>query len=204
MYIKRRGKVCFMNTDKRTYKSDCACNRGHVLHHIYDTELDDYGHTHILHYYEIFCDDCVDRYHIETFRVYNDKNWDEYYYLVPNGMSINNRPSIHLPALSFEEHIVADYDKETLQAILQDMIRAKYCTRVVLLESKFIIDGYKKETKHRNLKLIITMLKNVLDKYDTYEWTHSKYERWFTKVKAEHDRIDALNAAAIMQSKRIS
>lgn len=106
-------------------------------------------------------------------------------YLVPNGLTfkIQTKPK-ELPFeqyLDFEGRIVAQFPKDMLLAIIEDMETNKYSTRLKLKESQDVVSLYYRAYKSKSLPNIISNIKTCIDSYDTYEWT-------FDKVKAFREK----------------
>ncbi len=192
----------------RTYRASCACGKGYVEYHEY-SEMNDWNQSREGTYGDrIECDACRSKYHIETrswsyYKHRGDYGTVEIKYLVPIGESINMKPEISLPSLSFEEEIVASYTQKELSDALTDMKDSKYSTRVKNEVSKDIITRYERRHKKRSLYPIVELLEKLVNKYGTFTWTNDKYVAQKISVQAENDRINKLNEEVEKRSFRL-
>ena len=157
--------------------SKCACGQGRVIKHCWQ-EDDDWNRSRSgISGYDIACPKCNEKYHIDTItRNYVCRPWisdgitvNEY--LVPRGLDL---PKVITPMTihpcSADAEIVSKYTEEAITDVIDDMIANKYSTRVQLQDSKNVIRICNKRLHTKSINKIVPFLKEILDKYNIYEW----------------------------------
>lgn len=185
----------------------CACGGGTVIRHMQQRD-DDWNRSETSCLAEeLNCPICKTKYHIEHhIRHFSCLPWkgdgvSDRVFLVPNGISI---PSVkserHFSFSEIDKEIVANISLSEIKESINDMIENKYTARLKLSSSHSIVGIYQKQYKKKSLNLIVPILKEIVQKYDSYEWTPEKIEEY---CKIERKDIEENNRAiedAIKQS----
>lgn len=172
----------------RLEKAICACGKGFVTRNVY-TYGDDWGRYETgIEHEEIECNKCSSKYHIEHLTSFNAyerfrKRSDgvvDTTYLVPNGhtLKIQTEPK-GLPfeySVNFEKKVVALFKKEDLIAVVEDMKKSKYSTRLSLGTSEIIVSMHLKAKNSCKLSNVIASIEPCINNYDSYEWTFDKIQ----------------------------
>ncbi len=175
-------------------ETSCACGRGHVIkHHV--TRMDDWNRYEEEDYgFTIECPDCRKKYDIDSLSYSYYKDRGDYgtvtrWYLVPKGESIKENIPMCLRErpINYDEMVTAFYTKEQLQAVIDDMKKSRYSTRVSLDESRQIIQDFKHRYRTCKLSVVIPYLEKTVAEYDTREWTYEK----MTRIKQEYHDVAA-------------
>ena len=74
-----------------------------------------------------------------------------------------------------------------LEKVIDDMQRNKYSTRIEKKESKDIVYIYKRYYKKQALPAIVSMLKECVANYNSYEWTYDKVKKYREKQRKEQE-----------------
>ena len=177
----------------RLEKSSCACGKGRVIRHSY-MRMDDWNRTDDGYYgEEIQCEHCSKKYHIEHYiRHFFCPSWEgdgisDIPFLVPIGMSLKHDVSPKYFNFGLDEKIVSSYEKRNIQAVIDDMSINRYSTRLILNESRDIVNLYYRTYRKRSLPNIIKLLQKCKSNYDSYEWTFEKMQKY--KIE-EQQRIE--------------
>lgn len=185
----------------------CACGGGTVIRHMQQRD-DDWNRSKTLCLgEELNCSNCKTKYHIEhQIKHFPCLSWkgdgvSDRVFLVPNGISIPSvKSESHFSFSEIDKEIVANISLSEIKESINDMIENKYTTRLKLSSSHSIVRIYQKRYKKKSLNLIVPILKEIVQNYNSYEWTPEKIEDY---RKVEQKDIEENNKAiedAIKQS----
>lgn len=164
----------------RIETAKCACGNGQVVRHSY-MDMNDWNQERSGTYGdEIQCTECAKKYHIESYshRI-NQPWWDgdgivTNIFLVPNGKTL--KYTLEPKSFIFQpnEKVMSEYTKDEINAMISDMRKNKFSTRLDLDSSKKVVSEYYYRYKKRSLPAIIDMLLSCIEDYDSFEMNHSK------------------------------